>query len=88
MRLTQKLQLQQANLQFNLKLLEKTSKLNTQFIFYKKYLKKMSLSETKPHTKKLYKQQDKQTTSYNKTNKFMTEFNFAKMGGVEYYSAS
>jgi hypothetical protein len=48
----------------------------------------MSLSETKPHTKKLYKQQDKQTTSYNKTNKFMTEFNFAKTGGVEYYSAS
>ncbi len=47
----------------------------------------MSLSETKPHTKKLYKEQDKQTRSHNKTNKFMTEFNFEKMGGVEYYSA-
>ena len=41
----------------------------------------MSLSETKPHTKKLYKQQDKQTTFHNKTNQFMTEFNFVDRGG-------
>ena len=41
----------------------------------------MSLAETKASTKRLYKKQGKQTTSYNKTNKFMTEFNFAKMGG-------
>jgi hypothetical protein len=79
--------LQLAKLQFFSKTFRKTSKLNTQFIFYKKYSKKMSLSETKPHTKKLYKEQDKQTRSHNKTNKFMTEFNFEKMGGVEYYSA-
>jgi hypothetical protein len=32
----------------------------------------MSLAETKPHAKKLYKQQEKQTTYHNKTTTCLT----------------